>query len=48
VHHNYDVIPTVLHGPHEYNNPAVTDKDWLGQAEELPAPPSEAAKKPAG
>jgi hypothetical protein len=25
-------IPTVLHGPHEFNNPAVTGKDWLGQA----------------
>jgi cytochrome c oxidase subunit 1 len=35
-HHNYDVIPIVLHGPHEYNNPAVTGKDWLGQAEPLP------------
>ncbi len=36
VHHNYDVIPVVLHGPHEFNNPQVTDKDWLGQAEEAP------------
>ncbi len=49
VHHNYDVIPTVVNGPHEFNNPAVTDKDWLGQAEPLPAAvSSEAAKKPAG
>ena len=36
VHHNYDVIPVVLHGPHEFNNPQVTDKDWLGQAEVAP------------
>ena len=49
VHHNYDVIPTVLHGAHEFSNPAVVDKDWLGQAEPLPsAPAAEAAKKPAG
>ncbi|HEX2568332.1 MAG TPA: cbb3-type cytochrome c oxidase subunit I [Polyangia bacterium] len=34
-HHNYDKIPVVLHGPHEFNNPAVQGKDWLGQAEEL-------------
>ena len=35
VHHNYDVIPHVLHGPHEFNNPAVTDRDWLGQWESI-------------
>ena len=34
-HHNFDVIPIVLHGPHEFNNPAVTGKDWLGQAEPI-------------
>jgi len=34
--HNFDEIPTVLHGPHEFNHPALTDKDWLGQAEALP------------
>ncbi|GAC1598036.1 MAG: hypothetical protein NVS3B20_20470 [Polyangiales bacterium] len=32
-HHNFDVIPHVMHGPHEFNNPAVTGKDWLGQWE---------------
>jgi len=42
-HHNYDHIPTVLHGPHEFNNPAVKDKDWLGQAEPLPGSGTEAA-----
>ena len=35
-------IPTVHHGPHEFNNPRVVDKDWLGQweppFEEEPAP----------
>ncbi len=35
-HHNFDVIPTVLHGPHEFNHPQLVDKDWLGQAEALP------------
>lgn len=32
-HHNFDVIPTVYNGPHEYSNPKVTHKDWLGQNE---------------
>ncbi len=39
-HHNYDVIPRVLRGPHEFANPEVlkaTGRDWIGQAEELPA-----------
>lgn len=44
--HNYDVIPTVLRGPHELSNPEVTralGRDWVGQAEELPdSPPSPA------
>ena len=34
-HHNFDVIPHVSHGPHEFNNPAVTGKDWLGQWESI-------------
>jgi cytochrome c oxidase subunit 1 len=39
VHHNYDVIPTVLRGPHEYADPEVQKalgRDWIGQAEKLP------------
>ena len=38
LHHNYDVIPTVVRGPHEFSNPAVKaalGRDWIGQAEEL-------------
>ncbi len=38
-HHNFDVIPTVLRGPHEYANPEVKKvlgRDWIGQTEELP------------
>jgi cytochrome c oxidase subunit 1 len=34
--HNFDAVPTVLHGPHEFNHPSLTDKDWLGQTEPLP------------
>ena len=34
-HHNFDVIPRVVHGPHEFNNPAVVHKDWLGQWERV-------------
>ncbi len=32
-HYNFKEIPTVHHGPHEFNNPAVKGKDWLGQWE---------------
>jgi cytochrome c oxidase subunit 1 len=37
-YHNFDVIPTVLRGPHEFANPEVREKlgrDWIGQAEPL-------------
>jgi cytochrome c oxidase subunit 1 len=37
--HNFDTIPTVLHGPHEFNHPQLEGKDWLGQAERLPGDP---------
>jgi cytochrome c oxidase subunit 1 len=44
-HHNYDVVPTVVRGPHEFNVAGTTaDKDWLGQAEELPAAEAKEAK----
>lgn len=44
-HHNFDRIPVVLNGPHEYSNPAVKGKDWVAQNEPLePMPaPAEAA-----
>ena len=41
-HHNFDRIPTVLRGPHEFADPEVREKlgrDWIGQAEDLPAAP---------
>ncbi len=37
-HHNFDTIPTVFHGPHEYSNPEVKKalgKDWLAQTEKF-------------
>jgi cytochrome c oxidase subunit I len=47
-HHNFDVVPTVIHGPHEFNNPdvlAAMGKDWLGQAEEIAQAKTEAPQK---
>jgi cytochrome c oxidase subunit 1 len=44
-HHNYDVIPTVVRGPHEFADPdvrALLGRDWIGQAEELPQPTASA------
>ena len=38
-HHNFDEIPLVLHGPHEFSHPGVTGKDWLAQNEPLEAEP---------
>jgi len=35
-HHNFDTIPTVVTGPHEYSHPALKDRDWLPQTENLP------------
>jgi len=38
-HHNFDVIPTVRRGPHEYANPdarKLLGRDYLTQTEELP------------
>jgi cytochrome c oxidase subunit 1 len=40
-HHNFDTIPTVVRGPHEFSNPEVKKalgRDWIGQAEVLPTP----------
>lgn len=50
--HNFDEIPTVHHGPFEYNNPEIDDKDWLGQWEPpiggLPEAPEAGASDDAG
>jgi cytochrome c oxidase subunit 1 len=37
--HNFDPIPTVVRGPHEFSNPAVEralGRDWIAQTEEIP------------
>jgi cytochrome c oxidase subunit 1 len=39
-YHNFDVIPEVKRGPHEYANPEARKtlgRDWLGQADDAPA-----------
>jgi len=38
-YHNFDVVPTVIRGPHEYANPdaiKLLGRDWLSQTEILP------------
>jgi cytochrome c oxidase subunit 1 len=49
-HYNFEEIPTVLRGPHEYADPEVIarlGRDWLGQTEVLPGSPA-AGGAPAG
>ncbi|HVY47623.1 MAG TPA: cbb3-type cytochrome c oxidase subunit I [Minicystis sp.] len=52
-HHNFDVVPTVVRGPHEYANPEaqrLLGRDWLSQTEVLPeavGPATEAEAVPA-
>ncbi|MBL8696585.1 MAG: cbb3-type cytochrome c oxidase subunit I [Planctomycetes bacterium] len=36
-YYNYLQIPVVKNGPHEFSHPRLKTKDWLGQAEEVPA-----------
>ena len=33
MHGNWEEVPVVYHGPHEYSHPDVADKDWLAQNE---------------
>jgi cytochrome c oxidase subunit 1 len=38
-YHNFDVIPNVQRGPHEFSDPEVQKalgRDWIGQGETLP------------
>jgi cytochrome c oxidase subunit 1 len=38
--HNFNPIPTVIRGPHEFNNPEyvkVLGRDWISQTEQLPS-----------
>jgi cytochrome c oxidase subunit 1 len=49
--HNFDPIPTVVRGPHEFSNPEVErvlGRDWIGQTERLPgadSPPRATAER---
>jgi cytochrome c oxidase subunit I len=39
VYHNFDVVPTVVRGPHEYANPEIKarlGRDWIDQVEPWP------------
>ncbi len=50
-HHNYDKIPTVYRGPHEYANPEgrqALGRDWVGQSEALPSDATVSAVARAG
>ena len=43
-YYNFAKIPTVHHGPHEFGNPElekILGRDWVGQAEDVVAPPPE-------
>jgi cytochrome c oxidase subunit 1 len=32
-YYNFEKIPAIYHGPHEFNNPERKDRDWVGQWE---------------
>ena len=34
-HGNFEEVPLVYHGPHEYSCPNIKDRDWLGQNEQI-------------
>ena len=47
LHHNFDTIPVVLSGPHEFSHPSLKDRDWVMQTEPSPAElPGRAAHGP--
>jgi len=33
--HNFDTIPTVYHGPHEFSHPKLVGRDWVSQDEHV-------------
>lgn len=50
VHHNFDVVPTILRGPHELGNPELEAKlgrDWVSQDEEIPGEAKAGDEEPA-
>ena len=49
--HNFDNIPVVVRGPHEFSNPDLVEKlgrDWVSQTEEVPGGDAGAVALPAG
>ncbi len=49
VYHNFDTIPTVVRGPHEYANPAIKKalgRDYVDQVEAMPAADDDALPEP--
>lgn len=36
-YYNFEKIPAIHHGPHEMGNPAIKDRDWVGQWETVKA-----------
>ena len=50
IYHNFDTVPVVLRGPHEYNHPEVLSKlkkDWIGQTEQMPEEKGARVEEPA-
>lgn len=48
-YHNFDVVPTVVRGPHEYANPEVKKalgRDYIDQVEPMPAAGEDALPEP--
>jgi cytochrome c oxidase subunit 1 len=46
-YHNFDKIPLVVRGPHEFSDPELvkrTGRDWAGQSEVIPGAPAAAAE----
>ncbi|MBI3820893.1 MAG: cbb3-type cytochrome c oxidase subunit I [Planctomycetes bacterium] len=39
-YYNFEKIPNIYYGPHEYGNPSVKDRDWVGQWEDPKNPGS--------
>jgi cytochrome c oxidase subunit 1 len=43
-HYNFETIPVVVTGPHEFSHPNLRERDWLPQTEAMPAAEPAAAK----
>jgi cytochrome c oxidase subunit 1 len=36
-HGNFEQVPNVVNGPHEYSHPLIIGKDWVAQSEPIPS-----------